>query len=498
MAATSNPQLAAQQKAQRLRFFISYAREDYNVAIAVSNAIQTATGPSAVVFMDVALPFGVSFHDEIRRRLDETNILVVIHSAVLKPAYGYPGVELGYFMRVIEDEQRPDVPRRIVPIYLEKPPDAIEAKQGISIGISRDTLNMTLETYRATLGHVDYDNSLVGLLRDFQKLVDRLREQYGSPKLYLTDDQTDLPGIAVKMQEAIFSHLKTTADQESALKPQLQITLKTSDDNLGAVGEDQLPGESCLVPVGTGKPMAIFGLQNAAIRWDDFQRQTAASKYHDSWIEAITHVVTFSLKNQLAVDNSQVIVSYNETAAYRVILTTGIRYFNGDREFNLYFVEYLRREDFGDHETTLLFKGLELFVRFRSLFLETKSKFSPVGAQIAKNRNLKEYAVQMQRELNLLRRDALEAGLDKPDEWYGLVDPTHLLDLARAWTPIESKLRESFAQIRRSDLTNIEPSFESLLSALEELKTTMAPLNAKAIAELAEKLTKASTANATP
>jgi len=38
-------------KAGRFRFFISYAREDYNIAIAVNNAIQTAAGPAAEVFM---------------------------------------------------------------------------------------------------------------------------------------------------------------------------------------------------------------------------------------------------------------------------------------------------------------------------------------------------------------------------------------------------------------------------------------------------------------
>lgn len=72
---------------QPFRFFISYAREDYDIAIALSNTIQTATGPAANVFMDLALPFGVSFEEEIKTRLDETNVLVVINSAVLKSAF---------------------------------------------------------------------------------------------------------------------------------------------------------------------------------------------------------------------------------------------------------------------------------------------------------------------------------------------------------------------------------------------------------------------------
>ena len=133
-----------ESKPQPFRFFISYARENHNIATAVKDAIQTATGPGAFVFMDVALPFGVSFEKEIKNRLDETNILVVVHSEILKSAFAFPGLELGYFTRAMEREARTDFPRRITPIYLEKPPDAVADKQGINIGISRATMNMSV------------------------------------------------------------------------------------------------------------------------------------------------------------------------------------------------------------------------------------------------------------------------------------------------------------------------------------------------------------------
>ncbi len=62
------------------RFFISYAREDEKIAIAVSNAVQTALGPSAEVFIDKAvLRLASSFEDEIKKKLDATDALVVIN-----------------------------------------------------------------------------------------------------------------------------------------------------------------------------------------------------------------------------------------------------------------------------------------------------------------------------------------------------------------------------------------------------------------------------------
>jgi hypothetical protein len=477
---------------QPFRFFISYAREDYNIAIAVSNAIQTATGPAANVFMDIALPFGVSFEEEIKTRLDETNVLVVINSAVLKSAFSYPGLELGYFIRVMESDKRPEFPRRIVPIYLEKPPDAVVEKQGVNIGISRTTLNMTVPQYTAGLQTIDFDDSAVRLLRELQNLVDGMRERQHLARISQNQEQQNLPGIVMTMKLAIFNHLKTTQDWEATLKPQLQITLNTSDDALSAFGEDQLPDDALLIPVGTGKPMSIFGLQNVNTTWGAF-RQPTSNRFLDSWIDAITKVVWSSLKNQLQIDNSQVIVSYDALNAYRVILTTGTRYFNGNREFNIYFVE-VKHQEYGDRGTTLLLKGLELVCRFRSLFLERESEYSATVSKLARPEAVKEFAVNMDHELNLMRRDALGAKLDKAEVWLGLIDTELIVQLSQAWRPLESRIRDAIANIRRSDPATVEGYQNSLTATLEELETKMRPINGQMIAAMAEKLKEASPA----
>jgi hypothetical protein len=479
---------SAEVKPERFRFFISYASEDYNIAIAVSNAIQTATGPSAEVFMDVALTFGDSFLKEIKTRLDETNVLVVIHSGILKSAFAYPGLELGYFLRIMESETREDFPRRIVPVYMVNPPDAVKEREGIDIGISRATLNMTVEAYKAELNDIDWDHSAVKFLRQFQDLIDSIREKHGASKIRQTEEQRDLPGLVRKMQLAIFNHLKTTPDPESTLKPQLQILLRTNDDALSAASDGQLPDDACLIPVGGGKPMSIFGLPPTETTWGNFRQQTRQNKFADSWIDAITRVVTYSMQNQLAVDNSQIVVSYDEKSAYRVILTTGTRYFNGDREFNLYLVEHDWRGEFGDPDTTLLFKGLEILCRFRSLFLERRSEFSSMACRVARVDDAKVFAGAMERELNLLYRDSLEAGLGNPSVWLGLLDPKLLLSLSQAWLPLESRLREALTQTRRSEPATVGKCREALITVLAELEAAMRPINTEMIAVMADKL----------
>jgi hypothetical protein len=65
------------------------------------------------------------------------------------------------------------------------------------------------------------------------------------------------------------------------------------------------------------------------------------------------------------------------------VLTTATHYWNDTREFNLYFVETLRREDYGDKKTSLLLKGLDLVCRYHFMFLEDE-RLSEAIAQLEK------------------------------------------------------------------------------------------------------------------
>jgi len=483
MGPATGKQTDAEAKQRIFRLFISYAREDAKIAIAVSNAAQTALGPSAEVFIDSGLRFGLAFQDEIKKKLDETDVLVVIYSGSLKPAFAFPGMELGYFIHVMQSERSPDFPRRIVPIYLETPPDVLAGTEGVNIGISHATLALTFEEYDAGLS-IDYDNGMVMFLREFQSLVDAFREEHGLAKVPQSPEQRDLPSLVRKMQLDIFSHLKTTP--EFTLKPQKQLTIRTSDVALESV-ERELPADAVLVPAGNGNPMSIFGLPSVETTWDGFQNLTKNAKFRDSWTDAITSVVTSSIQSQFEVDNSQIIVSH-DAKLFRVILTAGTKYFNGVREFSLFFVEYLRRGDFGDPETTVIFKGLVLMFHFRSLFLERNSEFSSMSLKIAPISAIKDTARNLQREFNLLKQDALEAGLDKPSVWAGFVDWPRLSKMSEVWRPLESRIREALTQIRSAEPETLERYRDLLVAAIQELETAMRPLNTEVISEMADKL----------
>jgi len=173
-----------------------------------------------------------------------------------------------------------------------------------------------------------------------------------------------------------------------------------------------------------------------------------------------------------------------------VILTTGTRYFNGTREFNLYFVEYLSRTQRGDPDTSLLLKGLELACRFRFLFLEKSSEFSHMNIRIASLNVFHDIVRDLERELNLLRRDALEAGMDRPSVFAEFVDWQTLEQMSNAWRPLEAKILEDCAQIRgaEQDADGLPGLREKLADTVEQLETVIRPLNTALICQMTESL----------
>jgi hypothetical protein len=109
------------------------------------------------------------------------------------------------------------------------------------------------------------------------------------------------------------------------------------------------------------------------------------------------------------------LISESQRYVYKLILTTSTTYFNGNKEFNLYLIEALRPTDYGNRDTILLLKGLELVCRFRFMFLEVNSEFYSKNILAISLERLPGLARRIIRELNLLERDASERGLDLPN-----------------------------------------------------------------------------------
>jgi hypothetical protein len=211
-----------------------------------------------------------------------------------------------------------------------------------------------------------------------------------------------------------------------------------------------------------------------------------------SWRDAITSVVLSSFPDRVDVDNSQVILASDGKKAYRVILTTATKFYDDYREYNLYFVEVLQRDDHGDDDTTYLLKGLELVCRFRSAFLEQKSKFRGEAIALTDLVRLPQVALELLKELNFLHRDAQAAGLDRPEMWADWVSFDHIRTIANAYRPCELKLREIISKITaaRGDSTLLQPLANQMAEELTAMAKVVRPENALLLHEMATELNK--------
>jgi len=137
-------------------------------------------------------------------------------------------------------------------------------------------------------------------------------------------------------------------------------------------------------------------------------------------------------------------------------------------------------------------KGLELSCRFRFLFLERNSEFAQMNIRIALPNRVHELGRSIERELNLLRRDSIEMGLDKANVWADFVDWDYLQKMSEEWRPLETKMREICVRIRavKEDSEEIPRLRESLADTVKQLETAVLPLNTRLICGLTDSLKK--------
>ena len=483
LAVFSGSAMVDSKEPRLFRVFISYASEDTPIAVAIDKCLSRALGEFFnEIYRDKGfLQPGDKFKAEIEAKLEKSDVLIIVYTGATKASHGYTGWEVGYFDRLMKT----DANKRKVPMYLANLPATAAEEEGVSLNITPDKLQLTLSDFESGLT-VDPEDPLCRLIEKWQDEVSERIKEARFPKHNLRPEQN--PAACVQdMRLEIFRYLKTTVD--NTLKPQKQITIKAKGSALQRADND-LPPDAELVPLGSGGSMGIFGLPDASMTWEKFSQDTGGSKYHNSWRDAITSVVMSSLPNKIDVDNSQVIVSNDDTKAYRIILTTATRYYNDNREFNLYFVETLRRTEYGDQATTLLLKGLELVCRFRFLFLEEDSEFSYQNVQLTRPDQMTEIASHLQKELNLLRKDSQDAGMEQPKVWKRFVTWEHIEKMVADYRPREASIRKAINHIleARSQQEQIIELRQELSGLLKDLAQTIKPENTLLLHEMAARL----------
>ena len=466
-----------------LRIFISYASEDREIALALGDILQRALGD---VFAEINidkwfLQAGSEFKRQIEAKLERTNILIIINTGSEKPSHSWTGWEVGYFERIMRSS--PD--RQIVPLYLDSAPTVVASTQGLSLGIARASLYLDPEEFDRRNTVLD-DDPTCQFLERLQEKVDEIRELGGYPEAIRRTDQEPTACVQA-LRSRVFRFSCTTI--EDTIRPQRQLLIKTTGSAL-QTSIPEIPRDAELVPLGSGSPMSIFGLNNVEMNWETFLRLTTDRKYAASWKQALTSVVMSFVPDKINVDNSQIVISDDERASCRIILTSVAKFYDDRRELNLYLVDALSRSEFGSRSTTVLLKGLQLVCHFRFMFLERDSEFSGNSILATPLARLPDLAQRLVREINLLGRDAREAGMDQPHVWTNFVDWNHILEMTSSYEPREAKIREIGGKILelKAETASLELLRTQLSETVLEMEELTRPQNTLLLRSMAEKL----------
>ncbi|MEA2760036.1 MAG: hypothetical protein QOH65_2649 [Methylobacteriaceae bacterium] len=471
----------------KLEIFISYASEDVALALAMNKALTEYLDTDfANIWIDIeGIRAGFDLADQIRAQLDKTDVLIVIYTGQQKGSHGFTGLEIGYFMG------RQSIPgalvsRRIVSFYVKAPPGTTSGIRGVPFGIDEAQLAMSEKEYEASLATINENNSIALFVKDLEADVDVFRRKVGLGA-HGNSKETRLAHVRALLL-ATFCVFKTR--KETEVNPQKKLVITVSE-NLSPQSLE-LPGSSILTPADAGV-MQIFGLQNEKVSWENFLTK-ASEKYRLFWKDTIEYVILSSL-DRLDADNSQIILSEKDEVVYRVILSQRAKYYNSCSEFHLYFVEILRRHDFGDEHTTNVLKALGLCCRFRFMFFEKRSEFSSNNFSVRSGAEARDRARRLVRELNLLRRDSIEAQLDDPSLWADLLDWPTVSEMNKLYNPLEQRLRTAAVNLVSSkDDSASEEAKSVLIEVIKELEAEFNERNGQIIRELADHLGKISAA----
>ena len=390
------------------------------------------------------------------------------------------------------------IERRIVTFYSNSLPDATASIKGIPLDITKATLTQSSESYKNSLQSVSTNNPITLFLKDLEELINTLRKA-ADFKDNAYDNNKRLKCVRDLLLES-FEVLKKR--KEIDINPQKKLIIEVQENIIP--DEMELPGSAILRPDGTDT-MAIFRMPERPITWSDFL-QRARGRFRDVWKDVIETVLITSL-DQLEADNSQIIIADNDKQLklYRVLLSRNTKFYDGKREFHIYFVEVAPRNEYGSDYSTRLLRALGFCCRFRFMFFETGSDFSADNIGVIDTKDLRDYARRLVRELNLLQRDSVEARLGDPRVWAQLLmqsnaDKDKASTTAKdGWEPVKT-MKDLYdpveAEIRRAatvilatkEEKGMEAARIALVEAIRKLEGAFRDKNRELIRDLSERI----------
>lgn len=417
-----------------LKVFISHATEDGEIADALAKTLRASFFRSIEITKMSEIDLGVNWRQRIDDSINETDLLIAIATGRLKPSHSFTGYEVGNFASSVRSKPNmgsfPQLKRLMIPFaVLERVPDTMNEFEGITIdplalrAVRFDPKNLASELKNDRKPQADGAvKQIIKLLADLESIMssDAARPQ----NLIIQEERLEeLKANAQILYKDLIELMYSR--KMSVVHPEPKIIIRSNPHLSNGVDYDVIETASIQIE---GKVCDIFGVSQthgSPVKWSDFiSKADGDIAYH--WRKALAKLISPSIYSDLD-DNS--ILSYDKKRLYRIFTSTTTEYYSGEMEYKVYIVEILRRRDYGDADTTLLLKALEISLAYRFMFLEETSEFSPAFFRAERPETIQVRASNMIDQLNLLLLSSNEYGLGDPKNIIRILGADELLDV---------------------------------------------------------------------
>jgi len=482
----------------KLEVFISYAKEDALLVRAITDELKEPFRYLLNFFVDSrSIEDGDDWRETINNRLESADILLIISTGQERESHDFPGFELGYFSRSIKE--RPSsagVKRQIIPLVIGgKPPTAILDIQGIIIeadGVYNFDVAPANLSNESSPQELPSDNPFTKLLLHLRNILATMPESALS-----RDDLEDLDRkireCAARVYQKVFSYLRGRVFSE--VLPERKLIVRTALPPLPVDGEAVLAKSTIEL---VGQSFEVFGLPERlpTLTWPAFISSIPAPEVAAQWKEGIRALVSAALSG-MPTDNYYFISSPKAARSFRLFVSLARTYYSGQRAVHIYIVELAPPKDYGDAKTSKLMKAISIAMRYRSLFLESNSPFSPEIMSYVLADDFRQRVTELWTELQRILTEARQAQLDDPELLsfvYGKGGHTRLDELVTVWAEAEADLNKITQEVIVADANKvpaIKPRFMSKLTHFcgrtEEMNREY---TAKALAALEAEITR--------
>ena len=478
-----------------LEVFVSYAREDLSLVREIAKELKTPFGYPLQFFIDErSIEDGDEWRNRINDALDRADILLIVSTGQRRESHSFTGYEVGWFSN--SKRIRPTsgaVKRQIIPLVIgDRSPIAVSDIQGIIIP-KENVFN--LEVKPGDLSTERKFMQIAAASNPFQRLLIHFRDilRVMSPQKKEPDDlNATIQACGDLLYKIIFSYLRGRVYRE--LYPERKVIIRTAVPP-GSTDEEVMLNNSTIDLVGDSIGMFGFLDRPANLPWPSFISAISPKDLATQWQDAIRSLVSDAF-NGIPVENYSFVRSPQTGQSFRLFVSLTRTYYSEQQEVHIYIVEVAPPSEYGDTLTTKLAKSVDLGLRYRSLFLERSSPFSPpIVGKIFDKDKLRKTVKDMWRELQHLLTEMRQSKLDDPElviAIYGQ-DPHEDLDaLARLWNQAEADLSKLTHDVMAVPDDQILATKGAVLTALKDFCDKTKQINqeytAKALRALEEQI----------